>query len=53
MSRDLCELRVVALLLDGVHFGEHVLLEAVGVDEYRDKHVLGLRERATEDAAAV
>jgi transposase-like protein len=53
MSRDLRQLRVVALLIDGVHFGEHVVLAAVGVDEQGDKHVLGLREGATENAAAV
>jgi transposase-like protein len=53
MSRELCQLRVVALLIDGVHFGEHVVLAAVGVDEHGDKHVLGLREGATENAAAV
>src|SRR5271155_5660185 len=53
MSRELRQLRVVALLLDGVHFGEHVVLAAVGVDDHGDKHVLGLREGATENAAAV
>ena len=53
MSRELRQLRVVALLIEGVHFGEHVVLTAVGVDEHGDKHVLGLREGATENAAAV
>ena len=53
MSRDLRQLHVVALLLDGVHFGEHVVLAAVGVDEHGAKPVLGLREGATENAAAV
>jgi putative transposase len=53
MSRDLCQLRVVALLIDGVHFGEHVVLAAVGVDDQGAKRVLGLREGATENAAAV
>ena len=53
MSRDLRQLQVVALLIDGVHFGEHVVLAAVGVDAQGDKHVLGLREGATENAAAV
>src|SRR6202166_3845335 len=53
ISRELRQLRVVALLIDGVHFGEHVVLAAVGVDEHGDKHVLGLREGATENAAAV
>jgi hypothetical protein len=40
MSRGLRQLRVVALLIDGVHFGEHVVPAAVGVDEHGDKHVL-------------
>ncbi|HYL17709.1 MAG TPA: IS256 family transposase [Burkholderiales bacterium] len=52
MSRELSGLGVVALLIDGVHFGEHVVLAAVGVDERGAKHVLGLREGATENAAA-
>src|SRR5882757_6786041 len=50
MSRDLRKFHVVAPLLDGVH---HVVLAAVGVDARGDKHVLGLREGATENAAAV
>ena len=53
MSRDLRQLRVVALLIDGVHFGPHLVLAAVGVDEHGDKHVLGLREGATENTTAV
>ena len=53
MSRDLRELPLVALLIDGVHFAEHVVLAAVGVDDRGTKHVLGLREGATENAAAV
>ena len=31
MSRDLRQLQVVALLIDGVHFGEHVVLAAVEI----------------------
>jgi putative transposase len=53
MSRELRGLPLVALMIDGVHFGEHLVLAAVGVDERGDKHVLGLREGATENAAAV
>src|SRR6266852_5015835 len=53
MSRELRELKLVALMIDGVHFAEHVVLAAVGVDERGDKHVLGLREGATENASAV
>jgi putative transposase len=44
---------LVALLIDGVHFGKHVVMAAVGVDERGAKHVLGLREGATENAAGV
>jgi len=53
MSRELGGLKLVALMIDGVHFGEHVVLAAVGIDARGDKHVLGLREGATENAAAV
>ncbi len=53
MSRDLGGLALVALMIDGVRFAEHLVLAAVGVDERGEKHVLGLREGATENAAAV
>ena len=53
MSRELSGLGLVALLIDGLHFGEHLVLAAVGVNERGEKHVLGLREGATENAAAV
>jgi putative transposase len=36
-----------------VHFGEHVVLAVVGVDERGAKQVLGLGEGATENTAAV
>lgn len=52
MSRELDKLSCTVLFIDGVHFGEHVVLAAVGVDEHGDKHVLGLREGATENATA-
>jgi putative transposase len=53
MSRDLSGLALVALMIDGVRMGEHLVLAAVGVDERGEKQVLGLREGATENAAAV
>ena len=52
MRRDLSGLRLVALLIDGVHFAEHVVLAGVGIDVDGEKHPLGLREGATENAAA-
>ena len=52
MRRDLSGLKLVALLIDGVHFAEHVVLAGVGIDIDGAKHPLGLREGATENAAA-
>src|SRR5258708_9595420 len=52
MRRDLSGLALVALMIDGVHFAEHVVLAAVGIESNGTKHVLGLREGATENAAA-
>src|SRR5712664_247928 len=48
-SRDLRQLHVVALLIDGVHFGEHVVLAAVGVDAQGDKYILWNHTAATEN----
>ncbi len=39
-------------MINGVHCAEHVVLAAVGIDVSGEKHVLGLREGATENAAA-
>src|SRR2546422_2367898 len=52
MRRDLRGLELVALMIDGVHFAEHVVLAAVGIESNGQKYVLGLREGATENAAA-
>jgi transposase-like protein len=53
MSRELSGLDLVALMIDGVRFGEHLVLAAIGIDAVGIKQVLGLREGATENAAAV
>jgi len=52
--KQLCERRfdaveLLILYLDGVIFGEHHVLVAVGVDREGMKHVLGLAERASEN----
>ena len=52
MSRDLSELDLVGIFIDGLHFSEHVILIALGVDASGMKHVLGLWEGATENGAA-
>jgi len=52
MQRKLGELQLIAVMIDGVRFAEHVVLAAVGIDPGGEKHVLGLREGATENAAS-
>jgi putative transposase len=44
-------LDLVALLLDGVHVGEHCLIVALGVAADGGKHALGMWEGSTENAA--
>ena len=43
------EVELLAIYLDGVRFGEHQVLVAVGVDEKGNKHVLGIAEGASEN----
>jgi len=52
MNRSLAALDVCAVFIDGIHFGEHVVLCALGVDATGAKHVLGLWEGATENEVA-
>ena len=56
--RRLCERRfddidLLILYLDGLRFGAHHVIVAVGVDTRGQKHVLGLRSGATENATVV
>ena len=53
--RELCErrlenLRLVALLVDGIEFAGQTLIIALGVEENGSKHVLVLWQGATENA---
>jgi len=52
LGRDLSDIDLAVLMLDGVHIEDHVLLVALGIDADGEKHVLGIREGATENAAA-
>jgi putative transposase len=52
LNRDLSELKLTVLMIDGIHFDDHVVLAALGIDEGGHKHVLGLWEGATENARA-
>lgn len=50
LARPLGELTIRILLIDGLHFRDHVILLALGVDSQGHKHVLALREGTTENA---
>lgn len=49
-SAPLDALDLVALLIDGVHVGDHCLVVALGIAADGQKHALGLWEGATENA---
>ncbi len=44
---------ILLIYLDGLRFGRHHVLAAVGVDSQGNKHVLGLRQGASENAVVV
>lgn len=47
------KLDLPVVFVDGVHFRSRIVLIALGIDSEGDKHVLGLREGSTENAAVV
>ena len=53
LSRDLSKLELPVVMIDGIHFGERVILVALGIDAKGHKHVLGLREGSTEKTQVV
>jgi putative transposase len=53
LTRRFDEVKLLIIYLDGIQFGEHVLIGAVGVDDQGNKHVLAIREGATENATVV
>jgi putative transposase len=50
MSRRLDDLDLVALMIDGVHFGEHTCVVALGIGVDGTKHPLAVEEGSTENA---
>jgi putative transposase len=52
MERRFDELELLIIYIDGMRFGDQCVLTAVGVDVEGRKHVLALREGATENAEA-
>ena len=53
LAADLSGLDLVALMIDGVHFGEHTCVVALGIDIDGTKHPLSLVEGSTENATLV
>jgi hypothetical protein len=53
LASDLSELDLVALMVDGVHFADHVCVVAMGIDVKGIKHPLALVEGDTENATVV
>ena len=49
-GKDFSELDILVVYIDGIQFGKHHVICAMGVDSGRQKHVLGLRVGATENA---
>jgi putative transposase len=52
-EKKLDDLDLVAILIDGIHLGQHVLVVALGIDSGGKKHVLGLWQGATENTTVV
>jgi putative transposase len=53
LAADLRRLDLVAFMVDGVHFGEHTCVVALGIDIDGVKHPLALVEGSTENATLV
>jgi len=52
-EKKLDELDLVAVLIDGIHLGQQVLVVALGIESSGKKHVLGLWQGATENTTVV
>jgi len=52
LSRRFDDLELLIIYVDGIFFGQQCVIGAVGVDDQGHKHVLGIREGATENAEA-
>jgi len=50
-GRDLSGLDILAVFIDGLHVGDHLIVVALGVDVQGIKHPLGLWEGSTENKA--
>jgi transposase-like protein len=53
LAKDLSSLDLVALMIDGVYFADHLCVVALGIDIDGTKHPLGLVEGSTENTTVV
>jgi hypothetical protein len=53
LSRRFDDLKLLVIYIDGLIFGDYTMIGVVGVDVEGNKHVLGIREGATENATVV
>lgn len=51
LSEPLGDLDLRLVMIDGIHFRDHCILVALGVDSDGKKHLLGIREGSTENSA--
>ncbi len=52
LERRFEDVDLLVIYIDGMHFGDQCVLAAIGVDSQGSKHVLALKEGASENAAA-
>ena len=53
LNRRFDELKLLVIYIDGLIFGDYTMIGAVGVDSEGNKHVLGIREGATENSTVI
>jgi putative transposase len=53
LNRRFDDVKLLVIYIDGLIFGKYTMIGAIGVDAQGHKHVLGIREGATENAAVV
>ena len=53
LAKDLSDLDLVAIMIDGVHFADHLCVVALGIDIEGTKHPLALVEGSTENTTLV
>ena len=53
LATDLSELDLIALMIDGVHFADHLCVVALGIDIDGTKHPLAVLEGSTENTTLV